>query len=79
MASSALDPTTIALQLEAVTAQIRALSSLPEVQREEATQQAVNDVKMEVDEMKNTEQRLQSEVQSLRDTIEDRMKAVDAQ
>lgn len=79
MASTTPDTTIIALQLEAAAAQIRALSSLPEAQRAGAVQQATNDLKTKVENMETMVKKLKSEVQSLRDTTENRMKAVEAQ
>ncbi|KAF1938412.1 hypothetical protein EJ02DRAFT_383824 [Clathrospora elynae] len=68
----------VALHLEAATAQLRLLSTFPEAQREDEVKKAVDDIKNRVSVVEEKIEKLSSEIQLLRETMENRMKALEA-
>ncbi|KAH7395336.1 hypothetical protein DE146DRAFT_790082 [Phaeosphaeria sp. MPI-PUGE-AT-0046c] len=78
MASTAPSVADVALQFEVAAAKFRALVALPEAQRKGHVQNAVNEFKTRIDNMKKNIKTLRSEVQSNRDTTESLRKAVEA-
>ena len=85
MATTVLTFADIALQLETATAQLRVLSVLPETQRNgmvltavEEVKKSVIEAKAQLDIMQQQIKKQESEAQSLRDTTNDRLLAVEA-
>jgi hypothetical protein len=78
MATTVPDFAAIALQLETATAQIRALSSVPEAQREGKIMEAIEEVKNKVVGIEEQMKKIGSKLQSLEDTTNNRFVQVKA-